>query len=278
MLEFRLKSTTSPPLSARRRSSVALAGARLEQRTRVRLGQHRQPRGEPTDRAVLVGRQRAEVLAHVLGASRRGPPARDGEALGRHQLDDAGERQRLAGRGLLRDLDRELQIALGGATVVRLGEALGAEQLVLELGRVSGGQRVPVAGAVGRPLDEGRERPPRRPLAARPRTPGLPLRSIATTGRPRPIWSRQQRQQCRRLAGAGRAEDQTVSGERPLGDLDGPPGAVAADHDRRTVGGAGGDLGVTCPHVPDRSPARACHQRRRASARSRHPAASPSAR
>jgi hypothetical protein len=52
---------------------------------------------------------------------------------------------------LLEHLQRRLHVALGGTLVVGLGEPLGGDQLVLELGRVPVPERVPVRGPVETP-------------------------------------------------------------------------------------------------------------------------------
>ncbi len=213
----------------------------------------------------------------MLGTRPRRAPARDSKAFGRHQLDNACERQRLAGRGLLSDLDRELEIALGSATVVRLGEALGAEQLVLELGRVSGGKRVPVAGSVGRPLDEGasgrlggrsqllRER--RGCPSGRSRRPGARARSGRSAASA--VWST-----CRRRLrrGSGRGRRACARGSRRPGRQCRARSRSSGRRrcglrSRRHVPARAGSLAIPC--VPPT---------RRASAQSRRPAASPTRR
>ena len=50
--------------------------------------------------------------------------------------------------------ERHLGVALGGALVMGLAEALGRDQSVLELGRVAVAQGIPVGGAVDAPQRE----------------------------------------------------------------------------------------------------------------------------
>ena len=113
----------------------------------------------------------------------------------------AGWRRAVPGDGL--------HVALGRPLVVGLGEALGGDQLVLELGGVAVGQRIPVARPIGGP---DAERPPgqRRRLASSRANAGEPLRSIATTGRSARDLLAQDPQQRGRLARAAGADDQAV--------------------------------------------------------------------
>jgi hypothetical protein len=110
-----------------------------------------------------------------------------------------------------------------------------------------------MARAIGRPLDEGT---PGR-LRCRAQLLGERGAALEVDRDHRTAAAdllTQQRQQGRRLAGAGGAQDQTVGRECALGDLHRPTAAVAPDRDRRTQFSARGDLEVACPDVLDRAP------------------------
>ena len=195
VLEFRLNSTTSPPDSARRRSIRCPVGATADRAvagTGPECDSVRIARRVPSPRIALrlVARQRQRGSRDALGQRLAGArAAMPGEPSGDPSADDLLERRRPLRVQLLEHLEGGLDVALGGALVVRLGEPLGGDQLVLELGRVAVRERVPVARAVraSRAGTGGaRPRPRRR---ARRRTRASPSCRSRRPGRPRRMWS-----------------------------------------------------------------------------------------
>ncbi len=123
------------------------------------------------------------------------------------------------------------QVALSRPLVVGLGEALGGDQLVLELGGVAVTQRVPDCGSVRRPDPE------RAPGRLRG---GLELRRkrrrALEVDRDHRLAAAdllgQDPQQAGGLAGAAGAQDQAVGRELTVGHRHLSPAAVGAQHDR----------------------------------------------
>ena len=132
----------------------------------------------------------------------------------------------------LRHPEDVLDVALGGSLVMRLGEPLGRDQLVLELGGVAVGERVPVAWAVRSPDPEW---PPRRRgrVGQRGGEGGGALHVDRHHRTSLPDLLAQDREQRRRLSRSARPEDQAVGGELALVDRDLAPARVRSQHDRR---------------------------------------------
>jgi hypothetical protein len=105
----------------------------------------------PRIAAELVGGQSGQVVLHPV-RRRAGEPAEHCRELGGvHQVNHRRQRWWSGRIGSLEHLEHGLYVTLGGALVVRLGEALGRDQLVLQLGRVPVLEWVPVGCAVRSP-------------------------------------------------------------------------------------------------------------------------------
>ena len=112
------------------------------------LGDDREPALKTPDRAQLVGRQPGEVVLDPLG-QRAGETAERPAASRRGSISahDLVERRRALGVRACEYLEDRLDVALRGPLVVRLGEPLGRDQLVLQLGGVAVRERIPVRRA-----------------------------------------------------------------------------------------------------------------------------------
>ena len=229
VLELRLNTATTSPRSAARRSRLgpAPAAARLEQATDVGLGDDGQPGPEAAYGADLVGAQPGDVVGDALaqragqGAGGRGQPARLAQG---HDLAKRGCPRRVS---CGEHRERGLQIALGRPAVMGLGEALGGDELVLELGRVAVGERVPVRLPIQAPHDA-RPSGPGRGCRQRLREARRALEIESDDGQPARHPVRQHAQQRRRLAGPAGAEDHPVGGELAVLEHDRAAGAIAA--------------------------------------------------
>ncbi len=227
----------------------------------MRLGDDREPRRETADGAQLIGPEPGEVILNVLGPFTREAPCESAEPPWVHHVDDVVDRRRAVRTQLDEHPERELHVALGGALVMRLGESLGRDQLVLQLGRVAVLQRIPARRAVGRP--DGK-----RPT----RGPGGELEPAGELGGafhvdrddrpPAQDVLGEEREHRRRLAGATGPDDQPVGGQLLLGEHHRLPATVGAEQD--AVGLAADRPLARAPGeqpAPHRDPKRRSHPR-----------------
>ena len=131
-----------------------LAGARAEILTRMRLADDRQACAETANRTELVWREPREIVLNALaqfGEARGGASSSSAADPSGGPLDRASAPLRV---GMLQHLEDGLDVTLSRALVVGLGEALGSDQLVLQLGGVPMLQGVPVARSVRSPGSE----------------------------------------------------------------------------------------------------------------------------
>ncbi len=205
-----------------------------------------QPGAQPAGGADLIAGEAAQVVLHALGqrsrhaAQRRGQPPRLHQ---RHHLVQPRRRPRAPG---MEHLDRGLDVALGRALVVGLGEALGRDQLVLERRGVAVGQWVPVAGAVRGP--DPQAAPRRRGGALQRRGERRRALHVDRDHRAAPVdLRREDAEHRRRLARPARAHDQGVRGELVVRQRHRPAAGVAAQH-HRAVGLATRAAGAGARH------------------------------
>ena len=175
----------------------------------VRFADDRQPRSEPADGADLVGGQPGDVVLDPLTQGRIDAADGGRQASRLHQRHDVGDR-RLAAVGM-QDLEGRLDVALRGSLIVGFGEALGCDQLVLELGRVAARERVPVARAIRGPDPDRPSGDPGRALElVRERRRALQVDRDHRQSARYPVA--EDPQQGGRLPGAARADDQAMGG------------------------------------------------------------------
>ena len=128
----------------------------------MRLAEDRQPGSKAPHRADLVGREPTHIVLHALGKRRLEVADHRRQTLGLHQPDQLGELG-LAPGGV-HHLQCRLHVALGRTLIVGLRETLSGDELVLELGGIAVGQRVPVARPIGTPDAKRAPGQRRRPL------------------------------------------------------------------------------------------------------------------
>ncbi len=230
-------------------------GVRRQVGRRVRLGQHGESRLEPARRAQLVGRHSGQVVQHPGAEIRieRRQGAR--QAMRIHQRNHLGEHRRAAGMRRGEHVQNDLDVALGGALVVRLGETLGRHQLVLELGGVAVLEGIPVRRTVDAPAGEWASRAGGG-LGQHAREGRRALHVDGHHRQPACDLLGEDPEQRGRLAGATGAQDEAVSRELRIGEQHPPAASIDAERDCSAAPGrgtrpAGGDAAHKTPAIRD---------------------------